>query len=141
MVYVLLVIGIGLLILGVIRGREKTDTEFSRILEEIEGTDELRLVNHTIGEQELSDRLNEALIELANVKAAAARSERRLETIETRIAMQTKANELKKTSPEDYKDMSQKLDSLKKSKSIDQLSKEMEVGKGELQLLQKLQKK
>ncbi len=137
MIYIVLIVGIGLTVYGYIQMRGES-AEFSSILGELEETEELRLVNHTINEEELSDGLGKVMLELNGLKSAIERESRRMDALETRITGQVKANDVKKTTAEDYKEVSEKLGALKRAKTIDQLSKEMEMGKGELQLLEKL---
>lgn len=128
---------IGILILAFGIFRESRETQgFANAFDVASGEDELRLVNHTISEEEMKEEINRLITEINDIKKTISREDDRIENLEKKITRPK--NEIKETTAETYKEVADMIDDTNRAKTIDELSKEMEMGKGELQLLKKL---
>lgn len=129
MLYIMLIMGIVLFAFGFKKEKE-SKKEFVRVYENVGGNEEIRLVNHTIADEELKNSielLQQEIIELK--KNIYKNSEKQA------------ADEPGAVHGKQYRQAAEKLKGLYDDKSIETLSKEMEIGKGELLLLKNLSEK
>lgn len=113
-------VGLILFALGYKKEREDKN-DFSKVYKQVSENEEMKLVNHTISEEELKQKMDLLEKEINDLKKS---------------LVKPRVNQGKQ-----YRQVTEKLKELDDSKSIEELSKEMEIGKGELLLLKNLSEK
>lgn len=159
MAYLILIIGLILFIYGFKKSHIAYEDDFKDIYEQASDQSEVKLVNHTIREDELQqdvaflkkevETLKKYMTGRAFQSSEIPSSERDNEKGPQKQEEMQNAHSKKEKSPKhkekeedlSYEALYQKLRDSESDLSLDALSKEMEIGKGELLLLKKLSKK
>lgn len=129
MFYIVFILGASLFIYGYIKNKkEKNDFE-TYYQQASDNKKEYKLVNHTLEEEAMKDEINDLQKEIEKLKSS-TQAKRAADYDIRKNKTEEKHNE-----PISYKELIQKLQGLENEQAIDKLSKEMEIGKGELQLL------
>lgn len=139
MFYFMLLMGAGVFIFGYLKNR-KERTNFGAYYQQINDQEkELKLVNHTLEEENLKIEIDELQLEVQQLRGL-------LKTYTTRenenksVSGQSLKQDTEKNDVSIYRDFIKKFQGAD-DETIDELSKELEIGKGELLLLKNLSRK
>lgn len=140
MAYILFCLGLILLIYGYRKNlSEKKDFEF--VYKDASANDDYKLVNHTIQEEDIKSDIIKLQKEIDDLKNLMGHTMRLAHGIEGRENdPKNNKNNVEKRNIS-YKELSQKLKDSDKNRTLEELSKEMEIGKGELLFLKNLLEK
>ena len=135
LLYFLFTVGLVLFLYGSIKIRLENEA-FSVLYNEASEKEDIKLVNHSINEEVLKKDIENLYLEIEKIKQQIKKEERAISENSTEAAN----NEEKEEIIISNKDLSERLKNADDS-SLEKLSREMNIGKGELLLLKNLSKK
>ncbi len=139
MFYVIFAIGAIIFTYGYMKNRKEKEAFKVYYQQASQKENEINLVNHTLEEEKLKNEINGLEREVTRLKSI-MNSRSTIDDDKKKTIIKEKQVE-KKKGPISYQELIQQFKNADEDQNIEELSKEMEIGKGELQLLKNLSQK